>query len=101
MNNERRRVTGELVGAPIVVGDVTVTPVARVDGMLAGGSEAGGQYEAGFLRLKPVRAVVSRADGDTTLKISDVHGDIQRNMTIAGGLLAVVSVAIAIYRKLR
>jgi hypothetical protein len=102
IRSEKRRVKGEQEGKPVAVGSMTVTPVARIEGVLRRGPQAKGVFEFGYLKIEPVRAVISDKTGqERIIAIADVHEDIRRKMTVGGALVAAVALAIMLVIKLK
>lgn len=100
--DQQVRVRREVVGETVSVDGVLLTPVVRMDGLVGHSrdSDAGYDYSYGFLRFKPVRALVRDARGrESTVAIADVNGVVRRNMLIAGALLAVAAIAAMIVRQ--
>lgn len=101
-NGDTRRIKTEWVGAAIRAGGATMKPVMRLDGVVGAASQAPGAREFGWLRLRPVRATVTDAAGrETTVMLHDINEAIQRNMTLAGALLAAAALIAMWVRRLK
>lgn len=94
----------ELTGEPVVVQGGTLLPVARLQGKVWRGpaeQPAGGNvsFEAGYVRLAPLRAVFTETGGqEQTIAITDPTGEALRGIgsgaaSIAGLCLALIVVA--------
>ncbi len=105
------RIDRELAGEPVAVQGGTLLPVARLQGKVWRGpaeQPAGGHvhFEAGYLRLTPMRAVVTDVSGqEQTVAITDPTGEALRSIgsgaaSIAGLCLALIIVA-RLWRSLK
>lgn len=96
----------ELTGEPVTVQGRTLVPVARLQGKVWRGpaeQPAGGNvhFEAGYVRLTPVRAVVTDAGGqEQTVAITDPTGEALRGIGSAGASIAGVCLALIVGARL-
>jgi hypothetical protein len=96
----------ELTGEPVAVQGRTLVPVARLQGKVWRGpaeQPAGGHvsFEAGYVRLTPVRAVVTHAGGqEQTVAITDPTGDALRGIGSAAAGIAGLCLALIVAARL-
>ncbi len=96
----------ELTGEPVAVQDRTLLPVARLRGKVWRGpaeQPAGGNvhFEAGYVRLTPMRAVVTGAGGqEQTVAITDPTGEALRGIGSAAASIAGVCLALIVGARL-
>ncbi len=100
------RIDRELTGEPVVVQGGTLVPVARLQGKVWRGpaeQPAGGNvhFEAGYVHLTPMRAVVTDVSGqEQTVAITDPTGEALRGIRSAAAGIAGVCLALIVAARL-
>lgn len=101
------KIERELTGEPVFAEGLTVVPVARMQGRIWRGPDrppANGvtaSFEAGYVRVNPLRAVVTDAAGkEQTVVVTDVTGQALRGIGMVMLGIAGVCLLVMFVRKL-
>ncbi len=96
------KVDRELTGEPVLAGDISVEPVARLEFDQGGRVGRAGGGGGGRLRLRPVEVIVRR-DGqpEQRIAVGDMQGRAYRAMLAAGAGVMAASIVFSIVMRLR
>ena len=96
------RLDRQLTGEPVLAGDISVQPVARVESNLGGRGGRAGGGSGGRLRLRPDRIIVRReGQQEQEIAIGDFEGTVYRAMLATGAGVMAASIAFGFVMRLR
>lgn len=98
----RPKVERQLVGEPVLAGDISVEPVAQLEFSQGGRTGQAGGGGGGRLRLRPVEVIVRR-DGqpEQRIAVGEMQGRAYRAMLAAGAGVMAASIVFSIVMGLR